>query len=168
MSNIARAAKFANHLSELGCGFALDDFVRRVRLLRLPQAPPIRLLEIDGEFVRHCTTNETDRIPISAVVKIARGMGKQSIAEFVGDQDSVDVLTQLGVDYGQGYFLGRRHHSPNTSRASRTSPAPPIQTLHQRRVEPARPESDTRGNPMRTTDIDLIWTRRTTLRPHDA
>ena len=49
----------------------------------------------------------TDRILISAVVQIARGMGKHTIAEFVGDQESVEVLTELGVDYGQGYFLGR-------------------------------------------------------------
>ncbi|MGO9960101.1 MAG: EAL domain-containing protein, partial [Solirubrobacteraceae bacterium] len=60
----------------------------------------------DGEYVRHCATNETDRILISAVVQIARGMGKRTIAEFVGNQETVEVLTRLGVDYGQGYFLG--------------------------------------------------------------
>jgi diguanylate cyclase (GGDEF)-like protein/PAS domain S-box-containing protein len=107
VSNIARAAAFANHLTELGCRFALDDFGAGFGSFYYLKHLPFDYLKIDGEFVRHCTTNETDRILIAAVVQIAKGMGKRTIAEFVVDQDSVDVLTGLGVDYGQGYFLGR-------------------------------------------------------------
>ena len=44
---------------------------------------------------------------IAAVVQIARGMGKHTIAEFAGDRETIEVLTRLGVDYGQGFFLGR-------------------------------------------------------------
>ena len=125
VSNIARAATFANHLSELGCRFALDDFGAGFGSFYYLKHLPFDYLKIDGEFVRHCTTNETDRILISAVVQIARGMGKRTIAEFVGDQDSVDVLTQLGVEYGQGYFLGRpqplAEHLAREPRITRTA-----------------------------------------------
>jgi EAL domain-containing protein (putative c-di-GMP-specific phosphodiesterase class I) len=107
VANIARAATFANRLSELGCRFALDDFGAGFGSFYYLKHLPFDYLKIDGEFVRHCTTNETDRILIAAVVQIAKGMGKHTIAEFVADQESVDVLTRLGVDYGQGYFLGR-------------------------------------------------------------
>jgi len=125
VSNIARAATFANRLSELGCRFALDDFGAGFGSFYYLKHLPFDYLKIDGEFVRHCTTNETDRILISAVVQIARGMGKRTIAEFVADQESVDVLTQLGVDYGQGYFLGRpeplAEHLAREPRITRTA-----------------------------------------------
>jgi diguanylate cyclase (GGDEF)-like protein/PAS domain S-box-containing protein len=107
VENIARAGAFADHLSELGCRFALDDFGAGFGSFYYLKHLPFDYLKIDGEFVSHCATNPTDRTLISAVVQIARGMGKQTIAEFVGDQDSVDILTDIGVDYGQGYYLGR-------------------------------------------------------------
>ncbi len=107
VANIARAASFARHLTELGCRFALDDFGAGFGSFYYLKHLPFDYLKIDGEYVRHCATNATDRILISAVVQIARGMGKQTVAEFVGDQQSLEVLTELGVDYGQGYFLGR-------------------------------------------------------------
>jgi diguanylate cyclase (GGDEF)-like protein/PAS domain S-box-containing protein len=107
VANIARAATFAERLAELGCKFALDDFGAGFGSFYYLKHLPFDYLKIDGEYVRHCATNETDRILIAAVVQIARGMGKQTIAEFVADQETVAVLTRLGVDYGQGYFLGR-------------------------------------------------------------
>jgi diguanylate cyclase (GGDEF)-like protein/PAS domain S-box-containing protein len=107
VANIERAATFAERLSALGCHFALDDFGAGFGSFYYLKHLPFDYLKIDGEYVRHCTTNETDRILIAAVVQIARGMGKRTIAEFVGDNETVDVLTGLGVDYGQGYFLGR-------------------------------------------------------------
>jgi diguanylate cyclase (GGDEF)-like protein/PAS domain S-box-containing protein len=107
VANIAHAGVFARRLAELGCRFALDDFGAGFGSFYYLKHLPCDYLKIDGEFVRHCATNPTDRTLISAVVQIARGMGKHTIAEFVGDQESVDILTELGVDYGQGYFLGR-------------------------------------------------------------
>jgi len=107
VANIARAAGFAVRLSELGCHFALDDFGAGFGSFYYLKHLPFDYLKIDGEYVRHCATNETDRILISAVVQIARAMGKHTVAEFVGDQETVEVLGRLGVDYGQGYFLGR-------------------------------------------------------------
>lgn len=64
------------------------------------------LLKIDGEFVRDACRTRTDRLVIEAVVAIARGLGKQTIAEHVGDAATVSLLRELGVDYGQGFFLG--------------------------------------------------------------
>ena len=107
VANIAHAGTFARRLAELGCQFALDDFGAGFGSFYYLKHLPFDYLKIDGEFVRNCATNPTDRTLISAVVQIARGMGKHTIAEFVGDQESVDILTDLGVDYGQGYFLGR-------------------------------------------------------------
>jgi diguanylate cyclase (GGDEF)-like protein/PAS domain S-box-containing protein len=107
IANIARAAAFAERLSDLGCAFALDDFGAGFGSFYYLKHLPFDYLKIDGEFVRHCAESETDRILISAVVQIARGMGKRTIAEVVTDQETVEVLTGLGVNYGQGFHLGR-------------------------------------------------------------
>jgi diguanylate cyclase (GGDEF)-like protein/PAS domain S-box-containing protein len=107
IAHVGRAACFAERLSELGCGFALDDFGAGFGSCYHLKHLPFDYLKIDGEFVRHCTENETDRILIAAVVQIARGMGKATIAEYVTSPETVDVLTMLGVDFGQGFHLGR-------------------------------------------------------------
>jgi diguanylate cyclase (GGDEF)-like protein/PAS domain S-box-containing protein len=126
IENITRAARFADRLSELGCRFALDDFGAGFGSFYYLKHLPFDYLKIDGEFVRHCAANETDRILIAAVVQIARGMGKWTIAEFVTDQETLDVLTQLGVDYGQGYRLGR----PAPLERHLAAPPQHVMTIH--------------------------------------
>jgi diguanylate cyclase (GGDEF)-like protein/PAS domain S-box-containing protein len=107
VAHIGRAASFAERLSELGCKFALDDFGAGFGSFYYLKHLPFDYLKIDGEFVRHCPVNKTDRILIAAVVQIARDMGKRTIAEFVTDQRTAEVVAGLGVDYGQGFHLGR-------------------------------------------------------------
>jgi EAL domain-containing protein (putative c-di-GMP-specific phosphodiesterase class I) len=91
----------------VGCKFALDDFGAGFGSFYYLKHLPFDYLKIDGEFVRHCAESETDRILIAAVVQIARGMRKRTIAEFVTNRETVEVLTRLGVDYGQGFHLGK-------------------------------------------------------------
>lgn len=56
--------------------------------------------------MRSLATDSVDRVLVTAVVQIARGMGKETIAEFVGDDGTVAALRALGVHWGQGYQLG--------------------------------------------------------------
>ncbi|MGH2832723.1 MAG: EAL domain-containing protein, partial [Solirubrobacteraceae bacterium] len=64
-------------------------------------------IKIDGEFVRHAAGGRIDQLVIEAVVRIARGLGKETIAEFVTDEQTVELLRQYGVDYAQGFQVGR-------------------------------------------------------------
>jgi diguanylate cyclase (GGDEF)-like protein/PAS domain S-box-containing protein len=107
VAHVSRAGAFINHLAELGCKFAIDDFGAGLGSFYYLKHLPFDYLKIDGEFIAHCAHNETDRTLISAVVKIARDMGKHTIAEWAPDEETVKVLTGLGVDYGQGFHLGR-------------------------------------------------------------
>ena len=104
--NMPRASQFIRDLNELGCRFALDDFGAGYGSFYYLKHLPFDFLKIDGEFVKNCRTSETDRLLIKAAVDIADGMGKRTIAEFVGDQETVRLLADLGVDYGQGFHLG--------------------------------------------------------------
>ena len=107
VANIPRARDFGERLSELGCRFALDDFGAGFGSFYYLKHLPFDYLKIDGEFVRNCVGNATDRLIIESVVGIARGLHKQTIAEFVGDEETVRMLGDLGVDFAQGYHTGK-------------------------------------------------------------
>ncbi|HUN79396.1 MAG TPA: EAL domain-containing protein [Solirubrobacteraceae bacterium] len=107
IDNIAAARSFAEQLGRLGCRFALDDFGAGFGSFYYLKHLPFDFIKIDGEFIRNCATDPTDRLVIGAVVELARGMGKYTIAEFVGDDQTLAVLAELGVDYAQGFHLGR-------------------------------------------------------------
>ena len=106
IANIAKAREFSDELAKLGCCFALDDFGAGFGSFYYLKHVHFDILKIDGEFVRDCCHSRTDRLVIQSVVAIARGLGKQTVAEHVGDDATVALLRRLGVDYGQGYFLG--------------------------------------------------------------
>ena len=105
--NIDKARRVARTLRELGCEFALDDFGAGFASFYYLKHLDFDYLKIDGEFIRTLNVNRTDELVVKSVVDIARGLGARTIAEFVGDDETVELLRQLGVDYGQGYHLGR-------------------------------------------------------------
>jgi len=107
VADIPRARRFAEALASIGCRVALDDFGAGFGSFYYLKYLPFDALKIDGEFVRHACENPTDRLVIKAVSDIARGLGKQTIAEFVPDEQTLQLLGELGVDCAQGFFLGR-------------------------------------------------------------
>jgi EAL domain-containing protein (putative c-di-GMP-specific phosphodiesterase class I) len=107
VANIPAAQAFAARLADLGCRFALDDFGAGFGSFYYLKHLPFDYLKIDGEFVRHCAESRTDQLVIQAVVAIARGLGKRTVAEQAGDEATMKLLAELGVDQAQGYFLGR-------------------------------------------------------------
>jgi EAL domain-containing protein (putative c-di-GMP-specific phosphodiesterase class I) len=126
--NMPRAGEFIRDLNRLGCRFALDDFGAGYGSFYYLKHLPFDFLKIDGEFVTNCRTSETDRLLIKAAVDIAAGMGKRTIAECVGDQETVRLLANLGVDYAQGFHLGhpeplKRGTQPGAPRRRATAEA---------------------------------------------
>jgi diguanylate cyclase (GGDEF)-like protein/PAS domain S-box-containing protein len=107
VSNIPLARRFAERLTQLGCRFALDDFGAGFGSFYYLKHLPFDYLKIDGEFISGCLGNRTDQLVIEAVVRIARGLGKETIAEFVGDAQLEEFLRSQGVDHAQGFHVGR-------------------------------------------------------------
>ncbi|MCW2985318.1 MAG: hypothetical protein JWR63_2888 [Conexibacter sp.] len=105
--NLERARALADMLRRLGCLLALDDFGAGFASFAYLKHLRFDVLKIDGEFVRGLRDNPTDRLVVEAVVAIARGLGTPSLAEFVTDSDTLDAVRELGVDYAQGFHLGR-------------------------------------------------------------
>jgi diguanylate cyclase (GGDEF)-like protein/PAS domain S-box-containing protein len=107
VSNIPLARRFAERLTQLGCRFALDDFGAGFGSFYYLKHLPFDYLKIDGEFVSGCLGNRTDQLVIDAVVRIARGLGKETIAEFVSDAQLEEFVRSQGVDHVQGFHVGR-------------------------------------------------------------
>lgn len=64
-------------------------------------------LKIDGSFINHLLCNPIDQHLVKAMVEIARGLGKKTIAEFVNNEETIQLLKEFGVDYTQGYHIGK-------------------------------------------------------------
>ncbi len=112
IGNMGAAIDFARSLKALGCRLALDDFGVGFGSLYYLKHLPFDFVKIDGEFIRDLTSSERDRAMVDGIVSIARNLGLRSIAEFVPDQATVEILRELGVDGGQGYFLGEPRLAP--------------------------------------------------------
>ena len=107
IANLEEAKSFTQRLRARGCRFALDDFGAGFASFFYLKALPFDYLKIDGEFIRGVVANPMDRLVVEAIVGIAQGTGKKTIAEFVGDDDTLRLLQKSGVDYAQGYQVGR-------------------------------------------------------------
>ena len=106
ISNLEQARAFADRLRRRGCLFALDDFGAGFASFYYIKSFPFDYLKIDGEFIRGFSSNPVNRLVVQAIVGIARGMGKKTVAEFVGDAETARLLRESGVDYAQGYHIG--------------------------------------------------------------
>ena len=67
---------------------------------------PFDYIKIDGGFIRGLVSNPMDQLVVRAIVTIAQGLGKKTVAEFVTDQESTSLLRTIGVDCAQGYYIG--------------------------------------------------------------
>jgi diguanylate cyclase (GGDEF)-like protein len=107
VADIEQARRFAQSLSKVGCRFALDDFGSGYASFYYLKHLPISYLKIDGEFVRELPGSPTDQLIVRALVQVCEGLGIKTIAEFVTDQATMDMVRDLGVDFAQGYHLGK-------------------------------------------------------------
>jgi EAL domain-containing protein (putative c-di-GMP-specific phosphodiesterase class I) len=105
--NIDKARRFAERLGELGCAFALDDFGAGFGSFYYLKHLPFDYLKIDGDFIRQLPASKADQLTVKAIVQIAHGLGKRTVAEFVGDDATLRLLGRFGVDFAQGYHTGR-------------------------------------------------------------
>jgi diguanylate cyclase (GGDEF)-like protein/PAS domain S-box-containing protein len=105
--NIDRARVLSRRLSSLGCQFALDDFGAGFGSFYYLKHLPFDVVKIDGDFIKALPTSTTDQLTVQAIVTIARGLEKQTVAEFVGDDETTAMLREYGVDFAQGYHIGK-------------------------------------------------------------
>jgi EAL domain-containing protein (putative c-di-GMP-specific phosphodiesterase class I) len=107
IGDMRRAQTFCEGVHTLGSSVALDDFGAGFGSFQYLKQLPFRYLKIDGDFIRTLPSSHKDQLVVQALVSVARGMGKQTIAEYVGDEPTMRLLRGYGVDYAQGFEVGR-------------------------------------------------------------
>jgi len=105
--DMTRAAEFIARVQALGCRIALDDFGVGFSSFSYLKHLKADIIKIDGSFIREIVTSHEDQLFVKALVDVARGMGMQTVAEFVESAEALALVTRLGVDYAQGYYVGR-------------------------------------------------------------
>jgi diguanylate cyclase (GGDEF)-like protein/PAS domain S-box-containing protein len=119
VSNFEKAERFAQALNSIGCNLALDDFGTGFGSFIYLKHLNARYLKIDVEFVRHLVSNDTDQKVVKSIVDIAHSLDKKTIAEGVEDAATLTALKDRGVDFAQGFYLGRpKRLSPPSIRNS--------------------------------------------------
>ncbi len=107
VKNVTQAQEFVASLKALGCRFALDDFGIGISSFYLLKHLPVDYLKIDGSFVRDLPGSPVDQHLVRMMAEVARGLGIKTIAEHVSDEETLRLLREYGVDYAQGYHVGR-------------------------------------------------------------
>jgi len=105
IANLPQARAFADRMHRCGCRLALDNFGAGLASFYYLKNFPFDYLKIDGEFIHRLSVNPLDQLLVKAIVGIAQGMSKKTIAESVEDTNAVCLLRDIGVDYAQGYHI---------------------------------------------------------------
>ena len=107
VANLDAAIRFMEVFRQLGCRFALDDFGTGMASFSYLKSLPVDFVKIDGVFVKDMTRNSVDAALVRSMNDVAHALGKQTIAEWVEDEAIYDALRAIGVDFAQGYYLGK-------------------------------------------------------------
>jgi diguanylate cyclase (GGDEF)-like protein/PAS domain S-box-containing protein len=107
IANMPEATMFARRVNELGASLALDDFGTGFGSFYYLKHLPVGYVKLDGEFIQNLPRSDVDAHMVNAIVGIARGLGIKTVAESVSDEETIQVLREHGVDYAQGFYVGR-------------------------------------------------------------
>lgn len=106
VKDLGASREFTDGLTRIGCGSALDDFGSGFGSFSYLKHLPVKYVKIDGDFVRALPGSKDDRVLVKAIIDVARGLNKRTVAEFVSSDEALELLRNYGVDYAQGFHLG--------------------------------------------------------------
>jgi diguanylate cyclase (GGDEF)-like protein len=107
VANLGRAEELIRRLRRLGCGVALDDFGTGLSSLSCLRQLPVSMLKIDGSFVRDVLKDARAESLVRAIAQLARSMSITTVAEYIETEAIGARIAELGVDYGQGFAIGK-------------------------------------------------------------
>ena len=109
ISNLRNAVEFINEIRSIGCQFALDDFGSGLSSFSYLKTIPVDYLKIDGAFVRDLSEDPMDYAIVQAINEIGHVAGLRTVAEYVENEETLELLRGIGVDLAQGYCIERPH-----------------------------------------------------------
>ena len=161
--NIQKARAFAERIAELGCSFALDDFGAGFGSFYYLKHLPFDVLKIDGEFVRNLTDSVKDQAVVKSLARIATELGKQTVAEFVEDAETLELVRRYGVDFAQGFHIGvpepvvRLARAHGARRMTALAPSRAVPAARERPAPPSCSSTTTRASAWRSRRCSRRW-----------
>ncbi len=107
LNNLGNTQEIINQLGKLGCGFSIDDFGTGFSTFSYLKQLPAKSVKIDGSFIVDLVNNPVDQALVKAIKDVANALDKESIAEYVEDEATLNALGEIGVNYAQGYFISK-------------------------------------------------------------
>ncbi|MFN2309467.1 MAG: putative bifunctional diguanylate cyclase/phosphodiesterase [Gammaproteobacteria bacterium] len=131
IANLGAATRFIGALKDIGCQFALDDFGSGFSSFAYLKYLPVDKLKIDGAFVQGMAQASVDQAMVQSMNQVAHALGKVTIAEYVESAETLQLLKDYGVDFAQGYYIGKPREAllnlaPNIATLTRTNGGNPI------------------------------------------
>jgi len=107
VANLDHAQRFIAVLHGMGCEFALDDFGSGLSSFSSLKTLPVDYLKIDGSFIKNLAGDSVNQAVVAAMIELSRSLNFRIVAEQVEDQQSLDAVTGMGIDFVQGFVIGR-------------------------------------------------------------
>jgi len=107
IANLSRATEFILQIKQMGCKFSLDDFGSGLSSFSYLKNIPVDLLKIDGIFIRDITSDPINKAFVESIHNIGKMMGIKTTAEYVENEDILNCVKSIGIDYAQGYHIAR-------------------------------------------------------------
>jgi EAL domain-containing protein (putative c-di-GMP-specific phosphodiesterase class I) len=107
LAKIQETIKLAKWIRSMGCRFALDDFGSTFATVKYLKDMPVDFFKLDGDLIVTLPESRTNQLLLNALMDVARGTGTQTIAVYVPDDETLVMLRQYGIGYGQGNRVGR-------------------------------------------------------------
>ena len=109
LADLKHVVRFISTLKELGCCFSMDDFGNGLSSFGYLKDIPLDYLKIDGRLVKDMITDPIDHAMVEAIHNIGHVMGLMTVAEWVENAKTIQLLKEMGVDYAQGFWLAEPH-----------------------------------------------------------
>ena len=106
IQDLDQSVAFVDTLKELGCRVAVDDFGAGYTSFKNLKHLAVDMVKIDGAFVKNLARDKSDQVFIKVMADLARNLGMESVAEWVGDDATARLLADAGIDYLQGFHFG--------------------------------------------------------------
>jgi diguanylate cyclase (GGDEF)-like protein len=115
-------------LRELGCQLAIDDFGTGYSSFSYLKRLPVDYLKIDGSFIKGLARDKVDQAMVRMIGEVARAAGIETVAEYVQSAATLELLAKYGIDYAQGYYIGKPAAAPEPAGIAPVLPrAPAVQ-----------------------------------------
>ncbi len=107
IQNLDEVKEFIHNIKKLGCQISIDDFGSGYSNFSYLLELDVDFLKIDGSLIKNIHKNANNRIIVENIVKFCKELNLKTIAEYVENQEILDIVKSMGVDYSQGFFLGK-------------------------------------------------------------